>query len=128
MGTDLGVLRIVLLITLSGMVLWLLYRRFRYNTLQKHVPVVRHAELTGLQVGYHPSRLLLSLQLPGAQALAADVLNDKWQKVHGWPIRSVEVGAQELELPLDGLGDGTYYLRLLSEGQSTERQFILRGT
>ncbi|MFZ1688119.1 MAG: hypothetical protein WAU70_11890 [Flavobacteriales bacterium] len=128
MSTDLAVLRVVLLITLSAMVLWLLYRRFRYNTLQKHVPVVRHAELTGLNVGYHPNRLLVSLQLPGEQQLAADVLNDRWERVHGWPMRLVEVGAQRLELPLDGLADGTYYLRLLSEGQSTERQFILRST
>ncbi|MEO8066157.1 MAG: hypothetical protein ABI599_00550 [Flavobacteriales bacterium] len=128
MDTDLRVLRVVLLVSLSGMLLFLLYRRFRFNTLQKHVPVVRHAELTELLVGYHPSRLLLTLQLPEEQHLAADVLNDRWERVHEWPGRVVPMGAQQLDLPLYGLADGTYYLRLLSVGQSTERQFILRST
>lgn len=128
MDKDLAVLRIVLLVSLSGMVLFLLYRRFRFNTLQKHVPVVRHAELTELMVGYHPNRLLVSLLLPNEQHLAADVLNDRWERVHEWPGRVMPMGAQKLDLPLDGLADGTYYLRLISVGQSTERKFILRST
>lgn len=127
MDKDLSVLRIVLLVSLSAMVLFLLYRRFRFNTLQKHVPVVRHAELTELLVAYHPNRLLLSLHLPNEQHLAADVLNDRWEQVHAWPRRVVPLGVQQLDLPLEGLTDGTYYLRLLSAGQSTERKFTLRS-
>ncbi len=127
MDIDLVVLRIVLLITLSATVLWLLYRRFRYNTLMKHVPVVRHAELTSIQVGYHPTRLHLSLKLPHAQELGAQVLNDRWEQLHDWPRAIHKAGLQQWELPLEGLHDGIYYLRLTSVGQSTERQFILRS-
>ena len=128
MNADLGVLRIVLLVSLTGLVLWLLYRRFRYNTLMKHVPVVRHAELTGLQVGYHPNHLSLTVRLPRDQIMDADLLNDRWEPVRTWPGRELQAGSQRWDLPLDGMSDGTYYLRLLSAGQSTERQFIIRST
>lgn len=128
MDMDLGALRIALLVSLTGMVLWLLYRRFRYNTLMKHVPVVRHAELTGLHVGYHPNRLLLTVQLPREQTLDADLMNDRWETVRQWPGRELQAGSQQWDLPLEGMSDGTYYLRLISAGQSTERQFTIRST
>jgi hypothetical protein len=123
---ELVVLRTVLLISLSITLIYMLYRRFRYNTLQKDVPVVQHAELTGLDVAYHPCRLHLGLRVPRAQELWADLLDDQWQRVHSWPSRVIEAGKQQWELPLDDRDAGTYYLRLWSVGQSTERKFTLR--
>lgn len=124
---DLSTLRWVLLVSLSITLLFVWYRRFRVNTLSKEVPVVKHAELTQLDVAYHPERLRLSMTVPRAQEMHAAVLDDGWNEVKRFPARLLEQGRPEWVLEIGGLLPGRYYVRLTSSGQSTERMFILHG-
>lgn len=124
---DLSTLRWVLLVSLSITLLFVWYRRFRVNTLSKEVPVVKHAELTRIDVAYHPERLKLSMTVPRTQEMHAAVLDEGWNEVKQFPAHLLEQGRPEWVLEISGLRPGRYYVRLTSSGQSTERMFILRG-
>lgn len=124
---DLSTLRWVLLVSLSITLVFVWYRRFRVNTLANEVPVVKHAELTQLDVAYHPERLKLSMTVPRDQEMHAAVLDEGWNEVKRFPARLLERGRPEWVLEVSGLAPGRYYVRLTSSGQSTERMFILRG-
>lgn len=124
---ELSTLRWVLLVSLSITLLFVWYRRFRITTLAKEVPVVKHAELTQLDVAYHPERLKLSMTVPRTQEMHAAVLDEGWNEVKRFPAQLLEEGRPEWVLEVSGLAAGRYYIRLTSSGQSTERMFILRG-
>lgn len=124
---DLSTLRWVLLVSLSITLLFVWYRRFRISTLAKEVPVVKHAELTQLDVAYHPERLRLSMTVPRSQEMHAAVLDEGWNEVKRFQACLLEEGRPEWVLEIDDLAPGRYFIRLTSSGQSTERMFILRG-
>ena len=69
-------LRPALLLSLSGLFLLMVWRRFKRKAMQVELPVAAHAELLALQVEYHPERLRaevsdVTLTLVGARPARA---------------------------------------------------------
>ena len=128
MRIDLDLLRNVLLITLSILVLALLFRRFRQRVLAREMPAPRHAELLELRVSYHPARFLARVRLPAAQRVSL-VLRDAAQgELRSWPDEDLGAGDHELERPLDGIPDGDLHLEVRTATQRTVRRFRLQRT
>lgn len=118
-------LRIALTITLSILLLLVLFRRFRDRVMRHDLPVAGHAELIGLQVAYHPARLLVRVRMPQARSLSWTLLDHSHQELHRWPDQLLHAGEQAVELTLDARADGIYHLQMASDSQRTIRRFRL---
>lgn len=123
---DLLNLRTALLITLSILLVVVLWRRFRSHVLANDVPAPVHAELVRLEVAYHPSRLHVVLSMPSEQRVTTGLLDQGHQSIHSWNDKRLLPGEHTLELPLPMLVDGAYFLELTTSTQRTVRQFRLQ--
>lgn len=119
-------LRNMLLVGLSLLLLWLLYRRFRASVLARDLPVVRHAEVLALAVAYHPTRLLLTLRLPMEQEVHNTVKSEVMDVLHTWPEQRMAPGDHHVELALPELASGDYFLEVRTATQHTARRFRLQ--
>lgn len=125
MSFDLDTLRTVLLITLSILVVGMLFVRFRQRTLAKDLPVLQHAELLELQVAYHPARIRVVVNMPSGQTLHSALLDTRHQLLHQWPEKVLQAGKHELEHVLEDHPDGDYCFELSTSTQRTLRNFRL---
>lgn len=118
--------RTALLVTLSVLLLVILWRRFRQRVLAEDMPAPLHAELLGIQLAYHPARLFVELKLPSDQVIHTKLLDSAHGTVHAWNEERVSTGTRTLERALPALADGTYYLEMSTSTQRTVRQFRLQ--
>ena len=125
---DLVTLRTALLITLSILLVVIVYRRFRHRVMLRDLPVVSHAELIALHVAYHPARLHVLIKVPTKQELRMHVLSVEHEQVHTWPSNAQGPGEVQVELELPEIPDGTYNLEMATATQRTVRQFRLQRT
>lgn len=123
---DLTTLRTALLITLSILLVVVLWQRFRRKVLANDLPAPLHAELRSLEVAYHPQRLFAELHLPDAQVLRTALSDDRHQPLHQWPDESAPSGNRMVERALPELADGTYHFELSTGTQRTVRRFRLQ--
>lgn len=123
---DLLNVRTALIISLSAMVLLILWRRLRQYILSKDMPAPLHAELLGLQLAYHPARLRVELKVPGDQRIRTRLLDQAHAPVHGWEDVFLPCGEHVVERTLPTLTDGVYFLEMATETQRTLRQFRLQ--
>ncbi|HEX2617032.1 MAG TPA: hypothetical protein VHL57_05775 [Flavobacteriales bacterium] len=119
-------LRYALLISLSILLLVVLYRRFKRYVMMRDLPAPLHAELVRVEVMYHPTRLRVELSVPNDQEVFPAVLTEHHAPLHGWPTQAMLRGQHVLELPFEGRADGVYFFELATFSQRTERRFILR--
>ena len=125
-ASDLLTLRTALLITLSILLVAVVWRRFKRKVMANDMPAPMHAELLALDVAYHPSRLIVVLQVPSEQAIGTQVLNGTHAPVHAWDHRTFKQGRHVFEQPLPDLVDGAYFLEMSTATQRTVRQFRLQ--
>ena len=125
---DLLNLRTALLITLSILLVALLWRNFRLRVLANDMPATLHAELIALEVMYHPARLHVVIHVPEPQLIGTAALNDTHEPIHQWNDQRLERGDHTMQLVLPELPDGTFFLALTTATQRTERQFRLQRT
>ena len=118
--------RTALLITLSVLLVVILWRRFRQRVLAKDMPAPLHAELTGIELAYHPARLIVRLKVPDEQTIRTRLLDTEHQGFHEWAQERLSRGEHELERPLPRLADGPYFLEMSTATQRTIRQFRLQ--
>jgi MFS superfamily sulfate permease-like transporter len=123
---DLHTIRTALIISLSVLVIAILWRRLGRRVMRKDLPAVLHAELLALEVAYHPARLHIVANVPGEQSIRLSVLNELHVPVHAWEVMTLSAGRHELELQLPALGDGTFHLEMSTGTQRTERRFRLQ--
>lgn len=123
---DLITLRTVLLITLSILLVMVLYIRFKRVTMRKDMPAISHAELLHVEVAYHPVRLRVRVKVPGKQELNTSLLGADHAVLHAWSAERRGPGSIELERSLPSLPDGLYYIELATSTQRTVRQFRLQ--
>lgn len=125
---DLLNLRTALLITLSILLVVVLWRRFRSHVLANDVPALLHAELVRLEVAYHPPRLHVVLNVPNEQSLTTGLLDHEHRPIHAWQSKKLAPGMHTMELALPFLADGAYFLEMTTATQRTVRQFRLQGS
>ena len=125
MTFDLDTLRTVLLITLSILVVGMLFVRFRQRTLANDLPVLQHAELIELQVAYHPARIRVVVNMPNGQTLHSALFDAQHQLLHQWPDQVLHAGRHVMEHELENQPDGEYCLELSTATQRTLRNFRL---
>jgi hypothetical protein len=118
-------IRTALIITLSIVLVVLLYRRFKQYVRERDLPQVLHAELLQVQVAYHPARLLVDLRTPEAVDLQFALLNASHTPAHHWHTIRAKAGLATLELALPPLEDGAHFLEMRTHTQRTVRQFRL---
>jgi hypothetical protein len=123
---DLLLLRKALLITLSILLVLVLWRRFRRAVMLRELPVAQHAELLSLEVAYHPARLIAQVVLPSAQGLRLRVLDSEHRPLQEWPEQPMAAGKHLLERPLEAIPAGNYHLEVASATQRTLRRFSLK--
>ncbi|HRH38599.1 MAG TPA: hypothetical protein PK760_09650 [Flavobacteriales bacterium] len=123
---DLTTLRTALLISLSILLVLVLFIRFRRNTMAKDLPALQHAELIGLDVAYHPARLIVRVSMPAKQNLMTTLLSADHDVLHTWEAETRGPGEMELERTLPALADGSYHLELSTSTQRTVRKFRLQ--
>ncbi|MBL7940619.1 MAG: hypothetical protein JNL43_14755 [Flavobacteriales bacterium] len=125
-ANDLLTLRTALLITLSILLVVVIWRRFKQRVVANDMPAPMHAELLGLDVAYHPARLLVLLHVPSDQRIGTRVLDRSHVETYSWEMRSLKKGTHTLEQMLPTLPDGTYFLEMTTSTQRTVRQFRLQ--
>lgn len=116
-------LRLILLVSLSLLLVLVLWRRFKWRTIMKELPVRAHAELIGLHVLYHPERLRAELQLPAEEELFATLLDPDHKPLHRWPTMRMPAGKHVVELPLSAAPSGSYFVEFATDTQRTVRKF-----
>ena len=119
-------IRLTLLISLTVLVIVLLFKWFKRRVMMHDLPTPIHAELVSVEVMYHPLMLRVEVSMPKKEELFPAMLTDAHQPLHNWPVLAVEQGSHTLELPLGPTVSGTYYLELATASQRTERRFIVR--
>ena len=123
---DLLNLRTALIVSLSAMVLLILWRRLRQYVLTKDMPAPLHAELLGLELAYHPARLHVVLKVPGDQLIRTRLLDHAHTTLLAWDDEPLQRGDHALERVLPPLNDGVYFLEMATDTQRTLRQFRLQ--
>ncbi|MBK9177844.1 MAG: hypothetical protein IPM46_16230 [Flavobacteriales bacterium] len=124
---DLETLRTALLISLSVLLVVVLYQRFRRGVRANDLPVARHAELRSLAVAYHPARLLVEVRVPEMQRLMTGLSqDDRIRDAHQWPDEAFPAGTHRFERPLPALEPGEYHFELRTTTQRTVRRFRLQ--
>ncbi|MCB9169311.1 MAG: hypothetical protein H6597_05040 [Flavobacteriales bacterium] len=128
MYLDLATLRLALIITLSVLIVVLLWQRFKLRVLRRELPVVRHIDILRIDVAYHPSRIRVLVTVPRSRSLATALRDNDHQLLQEWPDEEASPGELWLERSLDGQADGDYYFELRTGTQRTVRLFRLRHT
>ena len=123
---DLLNIRTALLITLSILLVVILWRRFRQRVLANDMPAPLHAELLGIQLAYHPARLRVDLKVPREQLIQTRLLDQAHAPFHTWNEERVKTGTHTLERDLPSMADGVYFLEMATATQRTVRQFRLQ--
>ncbi|MBX2971660.1 MAG: hypothetical protein KF797_01020 [Flavobacteriales bacterium] len=123
---DLLNIRTALIVTLSALLLLILWRRLRQYILTKDMPAPLHAELLGLELAYHPARLRVVVKVPGEQVIHTRLLDQAHAPFHTWDEERLQRGEHILERALPPLADGTYFLEMATTTQRTVRQFRLQ--
>lgn len=118
--------RLTLLLSLTILVVALLWRRFKRNVMARDLPAPLHAELLGLQVAYHPARLHVEVLVPLDQELHAHLVDRDHSPLYAWPSRTFTPGEHTFELPLPALEDGEHFFQLSTATQRTVRLFRLQ--
>lgn len=118
--------RLTLLVSLALLAVGLLLRRFKRNVLARDLPAPLHAELIGLHVTYHPTRLRVEVLVPLGQELHAHLVDRVHAPLHAWPSRTFAPGEHTFELPLPDLMDGEHFFQLSTATQRTVRLFRLQ--
>lgn len=126
MEFDLVTLRTALIITLSIMAVVMGWIRFRQWILLRDIPVIKHAELEGLDVSYHPERLHLVVRVPTEQTLSTVLLDAAHKPLFQWEDLVLKAGRHTYELKLPELADGNFHLEINTATQRTERSFRLQ--
>jgi len=121
-------IRLTLLISLTILVLVLLFKWFKRRVMLRDLPVASHAELVSVEVMYHPTALRVEVVMPRKEELFPAMLSSVHAPLQKWAAVVVDPGRHVLELPLDACEEGTYYFELASSSQRTERRFNLRTT
>lgn len=123
---DLITLRTILLITLSVLLVVVLYQRFKRKVKAEDLPAPTHAELRALDVAYHPARLLVLVHLPAEQALRTALTDADHRLIHAWPEEMLPCGNRRFERALPQLESGTYHFEVSTSTQRTVRRFRLQ--
>lgn len=123
---DLVTLRTALLISLSVVLILVLFQRFRRKVMATELPAPMHAELLALEVAYHPARLLAEVRLPDDQVLKTRLHDADHRPVHAWPDERALGGHLHLERALPDLAPGTYHFELATATQRTVRRIRLQ--
>lgn len=123
---DLLNVRTALLITLSVLVVVILWRRFRQRVVANDMPAPLHAELLGIELAYHPARLHVHLKMPSQQEIRTALLDAEHRAMHHWPQETLKAGEHRTERALPTLPDGLYHLEMSTATQRTVRQFRLQ--
>lgn len=123
---DLLNVRTALIVSLSVLVLVILWRRLRQHILTKDTPAPLHAELVGLELAYHPARLRVVVKVPGDQLIHTRLLDQVHAPFHAWDDVQLHAGEHTLERALPPLADGVYFLEMATATQRTVRQFRLQ--
>lgn len=118
--------RTALLITLSLLVVVILFRRIKKQWRQNHMPVPRHLELLSLEVVYHPTLLRIAVAVPAPVEMYPVLLSGQHERLHAWPAVQLEQGDHVLELGLLPGLNGSYVFELATGTQRTERRFMVR--
>lgn len=121
-------LRLALLISLILLLVAILWRRFKRKVIAEDLPAPQHAELTDLQVAYHPPRLRVEVTMPSRQELQPSLVDRDHDALHHWSKLTLANGSHVFELDLPGLPDGEHYFQLASSTQRTVRVFRLQQT
>jgi hypothetical protein len=120
-------IRITLLISLSLLLVGVLYKRFKRKVMARDLPAPLHAELTGLQVEYHPARLRVEVSMPGRQELLPRLVTRDHKPVHAWSSLTLGAGDHAFELALPALEPGDHFFELATATQRTVRLFRLQA-
>lgn len=123
---DLVTIRTALLISLSILLVVVLFIRFRRRTVARELPVASHAELLHVEVAYHPARLHVHVRVPVEQELRTSLLGADHILLHAWDSERTGPGTIELERRLPPLADGLYHVELATRTQRTVRRFRLQ--
>lgn len=123
---DLLNVRTALIVTLSALVLLILWRRLRQHILSKDMPAPSYAELVSLELAYHPARLRVEVKVPGPQLIHTRLLDQQHAAFHSWEGVDLTPGEHILERTLPALPDGVYFLEMATATQRTVRQFRLQ--
>ena len=89
---DLLNVRTALIVTLSALVLLILWRRLRQHILAKDMPAPAYAELITLELAYHPARLRVEVKVPGPQLIRTRLLDQRHAAFHSWEEVSLAAG------------------------------------
>ena len=126
------VLRSALLISLPILLVAVLWKRFKQRVMARDLPSPSHAELVGLEVAYHPSRVRALVKIPAAelgfavQEIRTALLDEHYQTVHRWTDERLLEGEHWIERPLVDHADGLYFFEMSTATQRTVRQFRLQ--
>lgn len=123
---DLLNIRTALIVSLSAMVLLILWRRLRQYILTKDMPAPLYAELLGLELAYHPALLRVEVKVPGEQVIHTRLLDQAHTPFHAWDDERLQRGTHTMERLLPPLADGVYYIEMSTATQRTVRQFRLQ--
>lgn len=120
-------LRIAAIISLSIMLVVVLYRRYKVRVMAHELPAPLHAELLHVEVMYHPLRLRVHFSVPSDQEIMPAMLSEQHLPLHSWATVRVKKGEHVLELDLRHGRDGAYFFELATADQRTERRFNVRN-
>ena len=123
---DLLHVRTALLITLSILLVAVLWKRLRLHVLHRDMPAPLHAEVLRIELAYHPARLLVRLKIPSDQVVCTRLLDQAHAPLHRWADEKLPTGDHDLLRPLPALTDGVYFLEMATSTQRTVRQFRLQ--
>jgi len=128
MYMDIQNIRTALIVTLSVLLVVVLWRRFKRGVLAKDMPAPLHAELINLQVQYHPARLHVVVKVPSNQTIRTNLLDGAHNPLHAWADVDMKPGESTIELALPAAADGQYHLEMCTDTQRTKSQFrLLQG-
>lgn len=126
MTEELQSIRTALIITLSVLLVLVLWRRFKRSVVARDLPKPLHAELVAVQVEYHPARLRVVIGVPHPQAIHTALLDASHARLHHWAEMALQPGDSTVELVLPPIADGDYYLEMSTATQRTVRRFRLQ--
>ena len=120
---DLITLRTALLITLSILLLIVMWQRFRRSVMAKDLPAPQHAELIKLEVAYHPVRLIAEVHLPSPQRITTSLADERHRRIASWAEETLGAGMHRIERSLPELAEGIFYFEVATATQRTLRRF-----
>ena len=83
-------IRLTLLISLTVLVIVLLFKWFKRRVMMHDLPTPIHAELVSVEVMYHPLMLRVEVSMPKKEELFPAMLTDAHQPLHNCPVLAVD--------------------------------------